>query len=54
MAAVLGEPLLSRFDLIFDYSDGRLWLKQLPHALSVPFNRSGCVTCSDLLKSPCL
>lgn len=41
VAAVLGEPLLSRFDLIFDYAGGRLWLEPLPDSLPVPFNRSG-------------
>lgn len=41
VAAVLSEPLLSRFDLIFDYADGLLWLKPLLDRSPVPFNRSG-------------
>jgi C-terminal processing protease CtpA/Prc len=38
---VLGEPLLSRFDLVFDYAGGKLWLKPLADRAPVPFNRSG-------------
>jgi hypothetical protein len=41
VAAITGEPLLSRFDLRFDYARGRLWMKALPTADPVPFNRSG-------------
>jgi hypothetical protein len=41
VAAVLGEPLLSRFDLKFDYAHGRLWMRQLDDKRPVPFNRSG-------------
>jgi hypothetical protein len=41
VAAVLGEPLLSRFDLTFDYAAGLLWLKPLSDRSAVPFNRSG-------------
>jgi hypothetical protein len=41
VAAVTGEPMLSRFDLSFDYAHGRLWLKPLAVTGPVPFNRSG-------------
>jgi hypothetical protein len=41
VAAVAGEPLLSRFDLMFDYAHERLWMKLLDHRSPVPFNRSG-------------
>jgi hypothetical protein len=41
VAAIAGEPLLSRFDLMFDYPHGLLWLKPLPNAAANPFNRSG-------------
>jgi len=41
VAAIAGEPLLSRFDLRFDYAQGRLWMRPLAAAAPVPFNRSG-------------
>ena len=41
VAAITGEPLLSRFDLRFDYARGRLWMKALSTADPVPYNRSG-------------
>jgi hypothetical protein len=41
VAAVAGEPLLSRFDLTFDYAHGRLWMKPLDQRSPLPFNRSG-------------
>lgn len=41
VAAVVGEPLMSRFDLKFDYVHGRLWMKPLDGRGPVPFNRSG-------------
>jgi hypothetical protein len=41
VAAVVGEPLLSRFDLLFDYGSGVLWLKPLAGSAPSPFNRSG-------------
>jgi hypothetical protein len=41
VAAVVGEPLLSRFDLKFDYAHERLWMKPVDDRGPVPFNRSG-------------
>jgi hypothetical protein len=41
VAAVAGEPLLSRFDLTFDYAHQRLWMRRLDDRSAVPFNRSG-------------
>lgn len=41
VAAVVGEPLLSRFDLKFDYAHGRLWMLPVESRGPVPFNRSG-------------
>jgi hypothetical protein len=41
VAAVVGEPLLSRFDLKFDYAHGRIWMLPVDDRRPVPFNRSG-------------
>jgi S1-C subfamily serine protease len=41
VAAVVGEPLVSRFDLKFDYVHGRLWMRPVDGRGPVPFNRSG-------------
>jgi hypothetical protein len=41
VAAVVGEPLLSRFDLRFDYAHERIWLMPVDDRGPVPFNRSG-------------
>jgi len=41
VAAVVGEPLLSRFDIKFDYVHGRLWMLAVDGRSPVPFNRSG-------------
>jgi hypothetical protein len=41
VAAVVGEPLVSRFDLKFDYRHGRLWMMPVDGRDPVPFNRSG-------------
>ena len=41
VAAVVGEPLMSRFDLKFDYVHGRLWMMPVDGRGPVPFNRSG-------------
>lgn len=41
VAAVVGEPLLSRFNLKFDYAHRSLWLMPVDGIGPVPFNRSG-------------
>jgi hypothetical protein len=41
VAAVLGELLLSRFDLKFDYAHRRIWMKPVDNRGPVSFNRSG-------------
>ncbi len=41
VAAVLGEPFLSRFNTVYDYARNVVWLDELPGARAVPFNRSG-------------
>jgi len=41
VAVVVGEPLVSRFDLKFDYLHGRLWMRPVDGRGPVPFNRSG-------------
>ena len=41
VAAIVGEPLLSRFDLKFDYAHRRLWMMPVDGRGPVSFNRSG-------------
>ena len=40
VAAVLGEPFLSRFDAVYDYFHNVVWLRRLPERAALPFNRS--------------
>jgi S1-C subfamily serine protease len=41
VAGVYGEPLLSRFNTIYDYSRGTVWLEPLLDVGPFPFDRSG-------------
>jgi len=41
VAAVLGEPLLSRFNATYDYARKTVWLEYLPDVSVLPFNRAG-------------
>ena len=43
VAAILGEPLLSRFDAFYDYARGTVWLDQVDGTEALAFNRSGLV-----------
>jgi hypothetical protein len=39
IAAVLGEPLLSRFNAVYDYGRGKVWLEPLPDVQPLTFER---------------
>jgi hypothetical protein len=47
-AGILGEPLLSRFNTLYDYSRAMVWLQELPNSRARPFNRSGLVVTKDV------
>ena len=38
-AAVLGEPLLSRFNAVYDYGRGKVWLDPLPEMHPLTFEK---------------
>jgi hypothetical protein len=46
-AAVLGQPLLSRFNSTYDYSSGKVWLQPLRDEGLKPFDRSGLLLSKD-------
>jgi hypothetical protein len=39
VAAVLGEPLLSRFNAVYDYGRGKVWLELLPDVKPLSFEK---------------
>ena len=39
IAAVLGEPLLSRFNAVYDYGRGKVWLDPLPEVKPLSFEK---------------
>jgi hypothetical protein len=39
VAAVLGEPLLSRFNTVYDYGQGKVWLEPIPEAEPLHFEK---------------
>ncbi len=41
VAAILGEPLLSRLDAVYDYARGLVWLAPVDGVLARPFDRMG-------------
>ena len=43
VAAILGEPLLSRFDAVYDYARNLVWMNPVNGIDVLPFNRSGLV-----------